>query len=123
MVRRLFTHWQLSPAEQADLLGQGSMSRDDANRSLEGDTACVNPDVEVRVGHLLAIHRLLRLLFPQNRDLAYQWFSAPNKKFGDRKPVDVVREQGVEGLRLVRSYLSDAAGRSGSSAGIAVVRR
>ena len=110
MVRRLLAHWQLSPVEQADLLGLRSMGRDDVNRLLEGDAACAAPGVEVRVGHLLEIHRLLRLLFPQNRDLAYMWMSAPNQRFGDLKPVDVVREQGVEGLLLVRSYLSNATG-------------
>ena len=52
MVRRLFTHWQLSSAEQADLLGLGSMSRDEVSRLLEGDAACAGPEVEVRVGHL-----------------------------------------------------------------------
>lgn len=110
MVRRLFTHWQLSSAERADLLGLGSMSRDDVSRLLEGDAACAGPEVEVRVGHLLEIHRLLRLLFPQNRGLAYLWMCAPNQRFGNLKPVDVVREQGVEGLQLVRSYLAGAAG-------------
>lgn len=110
MVRRMFAHWELSPVEQADLLGLRSMGRDDVNRLLEGDAACAAPDVEVRVGHLLEIHRLLRMLFPQNRDLAYKWFSAPNQRFGDRKPLDVVQEQGVDGLLLIRSYLSGATG-------------
>ena len=110
MVRRLFTHWQLSSAEQADLLGLGSMSRDEVSRLLEGDAACAGPEVEVRVGHLLEIHRLVRLLVPQNRGLADLWMCAPNQRFGDLKPVDVVREQGVEGLLLVRSYLSNTTG-------------
>ena len=94
MVRRLFAHWELSPVERADLLGLRSMGRDDVNRLLEGDAACAAPGVEVRVGHLLEIHRLLRLLFPQNPDLAYMWMSAPNQRFGDLKPVDVVRRAG-----------------------------
>ena len=110
MVRRLFAHWELSPVKQADQLGLRSMGSDDVHSLLEGDAACAAPDVEVRVGHLLEIHRLLRLLFPQNRELTYRWMCGPNHAFGDRTPVEVVREQGVDGLLLLRSYLSGAAG-------------
>lgn len=110
IVLRLFKHWQLSPAREADLLGLRSMIRNDANRLLEGDAACAVPHVELRVGYLLEIHCLLRLWFPQNRELAYRWMSARNHALGDRTSVVVIHEQGVDGLLLVRSYLSGSAG-------------
>ena len=65
-----------------------------------------------RVGHLLGIHRNLRLPFPQNRDLAYRWMSTRNKAFGNLAPVDVVKEWGFAGLLMVRGYLDRARGTS-----------
>ena len=58
-----------------------------------------------RVGHLLGIHKNLRLLFPQNRDLAYRWMSTRNKAFDNLTPVEVVKERGFAGLLMVRAYL------------------
>ncbi len=62
-------------------------------------------DANERAGHLLAIHKNLRLLFPHNRDLAYRWMSTRNQAFEGRTPVDVVRDFGFAGILMVRSYL------------------
>ena len=53
---------------------------------------------------LLGIHKTLRIIFPQNRDLAYRWMSTFNRRLGQR-PVDLVLERGFEGLIAVRRYL------------------
>ena len=63
-----------------------------------------------RVGHLLGIHKNLRLLFPQNRDLAYRWMTTRNKAFDNLTPVDVVKEWCFAGLLMVRGYLDRARG-------------
>ncbi len=63
-----------------------------------------------RVGHLLGIHKNLRLLFPQNRDLACRWITARNKASENLTPVEVVNEWGFAGLLMLRSYLDRARG-------------
>ena len=62
------------------------------------------------LGHLLGIHKNLRLLFPQNRDLAYHWMSTRNKAFDNLTPVDIVKEWGCAGLLMVRADLDRARG-------------
>ena len=62
-------------------------------------------------GHLLAIHASLRRLFPQNRELVYCWMTADNEAFNGLTPVDMVRTEGLVGLRTVRAYLDDAIGK------------
>jgi hypothetical protein len=57
-----------------------------------------------RVGHLLGIHKSLRILFPHDRDLAYRWMTTPNRRLGGR-PVDVALDRGFEGLLALRRYL------------------
>ena len=57
---------------------------------------------------ILSIHQNLRLLFPQNRDLAYRWMTTRNKAFENLTPVEVVKESGFAGLLMVRGYLDRA---------------
>lgn len=58
-----------------------------------------------RVGHLLGIHKSLRLLFPGNRDVVYGWMKMRNRAFGGMTPVDAIRDYGFVGLLMVRTYL------------------
>ncbi len=104
MVTRLLDHWQLSAAEQAEVLGLSSGSRSTLARYRAGEPLADSRDLLDRAGHLLGIHKSLRLLFPHDRDLAYRWMRQPNRRLGAR-PVDLVIEHGFEGLLAVRRYL------------------
>lgn len=110
MVMTLLDHWQLSTEDQAALLGIASSNRAALTRYRKGEAIGSSRDQFERVGHLLGIHKNLRLLFPQNRDLAYRWMSTRNKAFENLAPVDVVKEWGFAGLLMVRSYLDRARG-------------
>jgi len=104
MVTRLFEHWALTTVEQSGVLGLSAASRTTLARYRSGEPLADNRDLLDRAGHLLGIHKSLRLLFPHDRDLAYRWMTAPNRRLGAR-PVDVVIEHGFEGLLAVRRYL------------------
>ncbi|MCF8217250.1 MAG: MbcA/ParS/Xre antitoxin family protein [Chlorobium sp.] len=110
MVMALFDHWKLSTEEQAVLLGLAALNRSALTRYRKGEPIGTSRDQYERVGHLLAIHKNLRLLFPENRDLAYRWMSTRNKAFDNLTPVEVIREWGFSGLLMVRSYLDRARG-------------
>ena len=77
---RLFEHWQLSAAEQAAVLGLSVGSRTTLARYRSGEPLADNRDLLDRAGHLLGMHKSLRLLFPHDRDLAYRWMTAPNRR-------------------------------------------
>jgi transcriptional regulator with XRE-family HTH domain len=104
MVTKLLDHWQLSAAEQAEVLGLSAASRSTLARYRSGEPLADSRDLLDRAGHLLGIHKSLRLLFPHDRDLAYRWIKQPNRRLGGR-PLDLVLEHGFEGLLAVRRYL------------------
>lgn len=104
LLTKLFEHWQLSASEQAALLGLSPDNRSTVARYRRGEPLADNRDLLDRAGHLLGIHKSLRLIFPQDRDLAYRWMTTANRRFGAR-PVDVVIEHGFEGLLALRRYL------------------
>lgn len=110
MVVRLFEHWQMSAPDQASLLGLSPDSRATVARYRRGDPLADNSDLLARAGHLLGIHKTLRIMFPHDRDLAYRWVSTPNRRFSDRKPLETMK-QGYEGILAVRRFLDFERGR------------
>ncbi|HRG71757.1 antitoxin Xre/MbcA/ParS toxin-binding domain-containing protein [Thauera sp.] len=110
MVMTLLDHWNLSTEDQAALLGIAASNRAALSNYRSGKPIGTSRDQYDRVGHLLGIHKNLRLLFPHNRDLAYRWMSTRNKAFDNLSPVEVVKEWGFAGLLMVRGYLDHARG-------------
>jgi Protein of unknown function (DUF2384). len=110
MVMTLLDHWRLSTEDQAALLGIATSNRAALSNYRSGKPIGTSRDQYERVGHLLGIHKNLRLLFPQNRDLAYRWMTTRNKAFDNLTPVDIVKEWGFAGLLMVRGYLDRARG-------------
>jgi Protein of unknown function (DUF2384) len=104
MVTKLLDHWNLTAAEQSALLGLSTTSRSTLARYREGEPLADSRDLLDRAGHLLGIHKSLRILFPYDRDLAYGWMTQFNRRLGAR-PVDLISERGFEGLLAVRRYL------------------
>lgn len=110
MVMALLDHWQLGTEDQAALLGLASGNRAALANYRHGKPIGTSRDQYERVGHLLGIHKDLRLLFPQNRELAYRWMRTRNRAFDNLTPVEVIREWGFAGLLMVRAYLDRARG-------------
>lgn len=110
MVMTLLGHWKLNTEDQAALLGIAASNRAALSNYRNGKPIGTNRDQYERVGHLLGIHKNLRLLFPHNRDLAYRWMSTRNKAFDNLTPVEVIKEWGFAGLLMVRAYLDRARG-------------
>ncbi len=111
LVARLLELWQLAPADQAALLGLSPQSRSTLARYRKGEPLADSADLLARTGHLLGIHKALRIMFPHDRELAYRWVSAPNRRFGDRAPLEIMKKHGYEGILAVRRYLDFERGR------------
>lgn len=111
MVVALFDHWNIPAADQAALLGLSPDSRATVARYRRGDPLGDNADLIARAGHLLGIHKALRIIFPHDRDLAYRWITTPNRRFDNRTPLEVMKQHGYEGVLAVRRYLDFERGR------------
>jgi hypothetical protein len=103
--------WKVSPADQAALLGLSAQSRSTVARYRKGEPLADSADLLARAGHLLGIHKALRIIFPQDRDLAYRWIRTPNRRFDDATPLDIMKKHGYEGILAVRRYLDFERGR------------
>ena len=108
MVLSLFERWKLADTQQAMLLDLPKGQRGLLTRYRKGAAIGTYQDRIDRAGHCLAIHGLLRTLFPQNRELVYRWMTTRNRAFSERTPVEIIDEQGFAGLLAVRGYLEHA---------------
>lgn len=110
MVTRLFDHWQLDTATQAELLGLSAGSRTALSRYRRGTPLPDSRDLMDRVGHLFGIHKSLRLLYPDNPELAYDWPQRRNASLDRYTPLEIMLEQGLPGLVAIRGYLDHLRG-------------
>lgn len=106
LVTKLFDLWQLDTATQLNLLGLSETSRALLGKYRQGKSPLPNSrDVRDRVGWLLACHKALRLLYPRNESLRYNWVKSRNEAFEQRSPIDVMKDQGLVGIARVARYL------------------
>ncbi len=110
MIIQLLDHWNLPTEDQLALLGLAPSNRSALSRYRHGEPIGVGVDQYARVGHLLGIHKSLRILFPNNKNELYSWMKSRNKAFENRTPIEMVKEFGFTGLLMVRSYLDRARG-------------
>jgi Protein of unknown function (DUF2384) len=104
-VTKLFELWQLTAADQLMLLGLNESNRIALQRYAKGEALAANRDLLERVGHLLGIHKALKLLYPHNPEIVGGWMSSPNALFDGAPPVDIARRFGFAGLLMVRGTL------------------
>jgi len=111
MLIKLFRLWGLSTADQLELLGLSPNSRAMLSKYGKGEALPATRDILDRAGWLLAIHKALRLLYPQNEDIRYSWVSRRNTAFNNLTPLTVMKEQGIIGIAKVARYLDFYRGR------------
>jgi len=63
MVTRAFEHWKLGTEEQLAMLGLATSNRAALSRYRRGEPLAASRDLLERAGHVLAIHKNLRLIF------------------------------------------------------------
>ena len=105
MVTRLFTLWNLTTADQLELLGLSRTSRAQLSKYRKGGALPSSRDMLDRIGWLLSIHKNLRLLYPRNENIRYTWVKRRNQILDDQRPLDIMKYQGLIGIARVARYL------------------
>jgi hypothetical protein len=50
------------------------------------------------VGTMLGIHKNLRILFPHNRELVYQWMKTAQPLLGGQVPIEYIKSDPVQSM-------------------------
>ena len=98
----LFQHWGLKNDEECNLLGGVSPAQ--LAKFKKGTAFISGRDTIDRVGNLLGIHKNLRILYPYNREIVYQWIKGRNLKLHNLSPLDIMLEHGYLGIAQIRRF-------------------
>jgi hypothetical protein len=104
----LFRHWGLKNDEECDLLGGISLAQ--LAKFKKGTAFISGRDTIERVGNLLGIHKNLRILYPHNREVVYQWIKGRNLRLHNLTPLDVMLEYGYLGIAQIRRFTDNMRG-------------
>jgi hypothetical protein len=104
MITRLFELWNLDTATQLNLLGRSETSRKGLSDIKQGILSNQRDSLD-RIGWLLAIHKSLRILYPENPELRYDWINRRNKMLDNNTPVEIMKKEGIIGLAKISNYL------------------
>jgi hypothetical protein len=93
----LFDRWNLHELNQARLLSVDSIA-DLKQNKLPDDLS----NILENIGHLLAIDRALLNYFPYEPTARDRWIFVPRKDLADETPLNIMLEEGLEGIKMVR---------------------
>lgn len=89
--------YEFNREEQAVLLGI-KPNRERLNSLEKQKTIPLDPDKFLRVSHLLGIHKNLRILYPHNREIVYNWMKTERDLFGNLSAIDFIKADPVNSL-------------------------
>jgi hypothetical protein len=105
-VTRLLASWGVPAAQQPQLLGLDAVRhRRELNRCRFGAALPDTGEVYARAQLLLAIGAAAAQLFPHSPVAAEVWVTTPQLRFGGLTPLQIMLEDGTEGMHRVVDYL------------------
>jgi hypothetical protein len=106
MVINTLEEWGISTADQVAMLALSDIVSGTSLQCYQDDTPLPDdPDVLIRVEHLLGIADALRTTFPRNHQIGVHWLQQPCKRLRRRRPMDIMLQDGLSGLITVRTHL------------------
>ncbi len=98
--------WEVDAGQQRSLLGMPDSAKGSDLRKLQGGKPFPEDEHMLsRAEHLLAIDDCLRTAYPRSSHMASYWLHQASRHFGQRTPLRVMLEGGMDGLRRVRGHL------------------
>lgn len=98
----LVKHYDLGRRQQAILLGMNPENRKTLQDYQSKSAIPLEADKFARVGILLGIHKNLRILYPQNRDVVYNWMTTTQELFHHKTPMEFIEgDEANSFLRLM----------------------
>ena len=104
---QLFDRWGLESAERTALLGLPPETKARSlTRLRQGEPLPADEEVMDRARYLLEIEHALDTALPMNVAITEAWILTENMLLGNRRPLDVMIEDGIEGLERVCNSLT-----------------
>lgn len=100
--------WEVAAKDQLLLLGLEGVPVRELRRMRDERPLPDEPNIMLRIEHLISIADALRTTFPFSRHMGRLWMHKTNRKFRQRTPLETMVQDGMAGLISVRSHLDCA---------------
>ncbi len=98
--------WGLSSEEIISLLALPEKTPTRALRRYRENTPFPeSPELNERLEHIVGITEALRTSYPHNPNMGKMWMRQRSKKLNDQIPLQIIVENGLEGVIEVRKHL------------------
>jgi hypothetical protein len=94
---KIAEHYSLTHKEVALLLGIKE-NRQRLAALKKNSEIPEDPDKLLRVSHLVSIHKNLRILFPQNREVVYAWLKTKRDLFHGKSALEFIAEDPLQSM-------------------------
>lgn len=109
MVLEMLDSWQVSPGHQVILLGLPDNTKPRAMKKYRETEPLPNTDeINTRIEHLAGIADALFTSYPRNSRMAGYWLNQPQPRLNGKVPLEIMLEEGMEGLIAVRAHVDCA---------------
>ena len=108
-IMRILDEWELSGKEIIKLLVLPRKIRvRNLERYRDGEAFPTSEETLECIEHIAGIADALRTSYPRNAHMGVIWMRTPHRRFQNQPPLAILSEQGLNGLRMVRSELDCA---------------
>ena len=98
--------WGLSATDTISTLGLPEKTPTRALRKYRDSTPFpLSSEVELRLDHIIGIAEALRTTYPHNPQMGKLWIRQPSKKLNNRVPLQLIIDEGLEGIIELRKHL------------------
>ncbi len=105
-IMAILDRWGLSAEEQVQLLNLPDNTPSRMLRRFRDNTPFPDTkEVNERLEHIIGIADALRTTYPHYPAMGLIWMKRKNKRFKRRAPIQVMVEDGLDGIIAVRSHL------------------
>ncbi|MDH5633967.1 MAG: hypothetical protein OEZ10_13390 [Gammaproteobacteria bacterium] len=109
IVLDMLDSWAISPAQQIVLLDLPPKTKPRAMKQYHDATPLPESDsTNERIEHLLGIADALRTSYPRNSQMAGFWIGQVQPRLGGRIPLEMMLQDGLEGMIAVRAHVDCA---------------
>lgn len=109
IVMRILDDWEIEDIDKIKLLNLPAETKPRVLNHYRNSTAFPDtPELNARIEQLIAISEALRTTYPHNYRMSMHWLNTPHRRFNQKTPLNMILDQGLNGMIAVRADLDCA---------------
>jgi len=109
IVMQILDDWEIDDNDKIKVLSLPDETKPRVLNHYRNSTALPDtPEVSQRIEQIVAISEALRTTYPHNYRMSIHWLNTPHRRFNKKTPLNMILENGLNGMMAVRADLDCA---------------